>query len=95
MSALDQIVIAHHVLFAGHRLVVAQEVNGVHVAVIEMPSAIVEHLGNAMPQRPDRRDLQAGGAPQGGQGNGIVAAGVVAINVKNLNRVAEFVVVSG
>src|SRR6266481_10071822 len=54
VSALDQVVIPHEILFAGDRLVVAQEIDGVHVAVIEMPSAVVEGLGNAMPERSGR-----------------------------------------
>src|SRR6266436_3059453 len=68
VGALDQVVIAHEILFARDRLVVPQQIDGVHVAVIEMPAAVVEGLGDAVPERAGWRHLQAGPAPQRGQG---------------------------
>ena len=94
MSPLHQVVIAHDVLFAGDGLIVPQEIDGVHVAVIEMPTAVVIGLGNAVPERPGWRRLQARLAPECGQANGIIAAGVVTINVEDFDRVEEFVVVA-
>jgi hypothetical protein len=94
VGALDQVVIAHEVLFAGHGLVVAQEIDGVHVPVVEMPAAVVERLGNAMSERPSRRRLKARRTPQRRQGDGVVAAGVVAVNVEDLHRIEQLVVVA-
>ena len=94
VGPLDQVVVAHDVLLAGHGLVVPQEVDGVHVAVVEVPAAVVEGLGDAVAQGPGRRRLESGLAPQGGQADGVVAAGVVAVDVEDLHRVAQLVVVA-
>ena len=45
----DQVVVAHEVLLAGHGGVVAEQVDGVHVAVEEVPAAVVERLRDAVP----------------------------------------------
>ena len=49
VGAADQIVIAHEILLAGDGLVVAQEVDGVHIAIQEVPGPVVEDLCHAMP----------------------------------------------
>ena len=60
VSAPDQIVVAHQVLLAGDRFVVAQEIDRVHIAVHQVPAAVVEDLGNAVPDQAGRGDPQAG-----------------------------------
>ena len=56
---LHQIVITHDILLAGHGFVVAKEINGVHIAVVEMPAAVIKRLGNAMPEGAGRGHLQS------------------------------------
>ncbi len=94
VRALDQIVVAHHLLLARHRLIVAQEVDGVHVAIVDMPAAIVEHLRDAVPDRAAGGRLEAGLAPQTGEADRIVAAGVVPVDVEDLHRIAQLVIVA-
>jgi hypothetical protein len=93
MSASDQIVITNQVLLAGDGLVVAQEVDGVHVAVQEVPGAVVEDLRDAMPHQPCRGDFEARLAPLAGQTDRIVAARVVTINVEDFHGIEELVIV--
>jgi hypothetical protein len=64
MRALHQIMIAHDLLFAGHGFVISQKIDGLQVAVVKMPAAIVEGLGNAMSQGMRGRHLQARRPPQ-------------------------------
>jgi len=45
-------------------------------------------------QRPGGRGSEAGLFPQRAETNGIVAAGIEAVDVEDLDRVAEFVVVA-
>jgi hypothetical protein len=91
----DQVVVADDVLFAGHGLVVPQEVDGVQVAVKEMPAAVVECLRDAMSQGPGRSRLEPRSAPQRAQADGVIAARVVAVHVEHLDRIAQFAVVPG
>ena len=93
VSAADQIVIAHKILLAGDGLVVAQQVDGVHVAVHEVPGAIVEDLRDAMPHQSRRGDFEARLAPLAGQADGVVAARVVAINIEDFHGIEQFVIV--
>ena len=80
MGPLDQIVVKHDILLAGHGLIVPQKVDRVHVPIIEVPAAIVEDLRDAVAEGPGRRHFKSGLAPQRGQADGVIAAGVIPID---------------
>jgi hypothetical protein len=64
MGALDQVVVAHQILLAGDRRVVALQVEGAHVAVQEMPVAVIVDLGDAVPRRVGGAGRQSRRAPE-------------------------------
>ena len=66
-----------------------------HVAVVEMPGVVVERLRDAVTQGVRGGGFQAGGAPGGSEGDGIVAASVITVNIEDFDRIVEFVVVAG
>ncbi|MDT8302968.1 MAG: hypothetical protein RQ760_15915 [Sedimentisphaerales bacterium] len=55
--------VTHNILFASHGLVVPQKVNGVHVAIIEVPATVIEDLGDAVAEGPCRRRFKSGLTP--------------------------------
>ena len=94
VGPFDQVVVAHDVLLAGHGLVVSQKVDAVHVAIIEVPAAVVEGLGDAVAEGPGRRHFKSGLAPQRGQADRIVAAGIVPVDIEDLYGIAQLIVVT-
>lgn len=95
MRTLDQILVPCELDVVSDRRVVAQEIDAVQVPVQEMPPAVVENLRDAVPQRPGRGRPESRLFPQRPQADGIVAAGVEAVNVEDLDGVPQFVVVAG
>ena len=93
MGAFDQVVVSCELHIVCHGLVVTEEIDGVQVTVEEMPRAIVEDLGDAVSENPRRRRSESRLLPQGSETDGIVAAGVVTIDVEYLDRVPEFIVI--
>src|SRR5262249_11059876 len=81
VGALEEVVVAHQVLFSGDRHVVPQKVEGPHVPVQQVPAPVVMDLRYAVPHHAGRPDLEAGRTPQAGQANGVVAARRVAVDV--------------
>jgi hypothetical protein len=70
------------------------DIDAGQVPAQEVPCPVVENLRDALPQRPGRRRSESGLFPQCPQADGIVAAGVEAVNVEDLDGVPEFVVVA-
>jgi len=84
-------VIAREVRLAGDGFIVAQQEHVVLIAVEQVPSSVEKDLGDAMAHRPRGGDpIKAGLMPQSSQTDRIVAAGVVAVDVEYLDRIAEF-----
>ena len=95
VGALEQVVVAHQVLLAGDRHVVAEEVEGPHVAVQEVPAPVEVDLRDAVPHHAGRAHLEARRLPEAGQADGIVAAGRVAVDVEDLDGVVHLGVAGG
>jgi len=52
VCALDQVVVSRELQVAGDGLVITQEIDGVQVAVKQMPLAVAEGLGDTVSESP-------------------------------------------
>ena len=94
MSAFDEIVVAHQLLLTGDGLIVAEQVDRVHIAIHQVPSIVIKHLRDAVADEPGRRDPHPRLFPLASQGNRIITAGVISVNIKDLDGIQELVVVA-
>ena len=95
VGALDEVMVPGELHVAGRGLVVSQKIHAVQVTVEEMPRAVAEGLADAVSEGAGRRRLETRLLEKGPETNRIVAAGVVAVNVEHLDRVAQLAVVAG
>src|SRR5262249_17606951 len=91
VRAFDEVVIAHEVLFTGDGAMVAEEVHRVHVAVEQVPAAVEESLRHAMTYDPGRCHLEPRLLPEAGQADGVVPAGVMPVDVEDLDGISQLV----
>src|SRR5437588_4176452 len=95
VGALEEVMVAHEVLFAGDREVVPEEVEGAHVPVQEVPAPVVVDLCYAVPHGACWTNFEARRLPEAGQADGVVAACRVSVDVEDLDGVIHLSVTGG
>src|SRR5262249_46256229 len=92
VGAADKVVGAHEVLLAGDSPIVPQQVHRVHVTVEQVPAALEESFRDPVAGHSGSRRLETRALPEAGQADRIVPAGVVTVDVEDLDRIAELIV---